>query len=746
MFTRYTSHGSVQDLHDIIGFHRRVLHSMSLQGVRHFVSLNDLAEALCERWYQLTQMNDIEESISLFEEALDLCTSRDERRAIILGNLAQAHVHLNMQTAKETHSSSAISFLREALSIAPLHNSVLAILKIRLSNALIGYRWSSGENSTSNLQEAVDVCTSAMSLLPIGHRDRSEALLSHGFALQLMDASEPGNEAQNYAEEARLLLYRVLDTQSPTHPRRGFCLSELGYRLVIAYDRGRCSKADLDEGIKLLQDATTLVTPSHMLYSDVLSNLACGLGARFSHFSENREDIDNSIRLQDQLMNTASSSSQKRYGYVHNLAEALEIRYKHFHDLVDLHRAIALGREAAIVCPPGHHDHEYSVLGLSRRLILDPNCLIMHIDEMVGLLQAILENEYNTEASRSGKSVPLRTMASLLHIRFLRSSDPKDQMRSAELFEAAVQDQSSSFWTRFKAAKQWISAAEGSGSPERAMKAYRMAIHISPYRIYPGLDLSSQVDTLKRNFATISCDAACCALVTANAWEALTLLEQGRATFWAQRLRLRMSFDALPPDLAERLRSATKKLEEYHSQKKVQSALGEQHALEQRLHHESFQQLVREAHLYAGFSDFLHPIQIEQLSGVARNGPLIVLLSSKIYGSFAIIIRDSSSRVEKLPLSSITTDELQAMVGEFQKSVRRARQEMRNAANEGNERLKLDKVKLAPAKAPDVMGKLWSKVGEPIMRHLDIKVSAQQPKTVTNLSLSRCSAMLFVRR
>jgi hypothetical protein len=100
MFTQYTSHGSVRDLDDIIALHCRVIHSMSLQGIHHFVLLNHLAEALCKRWYQLTQMNDIDESISLFEEALDLYTICDEHRAIILGNLTQALVYLNKKNCR----------------------------------------------------------------------------------------------------------------------------------------------------------------------------------------------------------------------------------------------------------------------------------------------------------------------------------------------------------------------------------------------------------------------------------------------------------------------------------------------------------------------------------------------------------------------------------------------------------------------------------------------------------------------
>jgi hypothetical protein len=675
---------------------------MSSQGVRHFVSLSHLAEALSERWYQLTQVRDIEESIALSKEALCLHMCHDERRAIMLGNLAQALMYRSFPNAEESRPSSAISLLREALSITPLHNDVFVILRTRLCLALIRHYDTLG-GTISDLQEAVEVSRSTIDLLPVGHRYRPEVVVFLSYALHRRDDREPGTEAQNHTEETRLLLYRTLDMQSPTYPRRAWCLSALGCLLAAAYDLGRGSKSDLDEGIKLIQEAMTLVTPSHITFSFILDKLTLGLTLRFLHFHQNREDLDYSITLQEHLMNARAFSDGNRYNHVHNLASALEVRYKYFHDPADLHRAIALGREALVLCPPGHPNHQHSVRMLSERLILDPHCLITHIDEMVGLLEAVLQDEYKPEASLLNKS----------------------------LFEAAVQDQSSGFGFRFQAAKQWVSAAESLDSPIMAMKAYRMAIHISPYRIYPGLDLSSQLDHLRRDFATISCDAACCALVAAGTSEALTLFEQGRATFWAQRLQLRMSFDALPSDLAERLCSATKKLQEYHLLKRAHNASGEQRLLEQRVHYEAFQQLMREARLYADFNDFLRPMSIEQLSDVAEKGPVIVLLSSKRYGSFAIIIRSRSPQVERLPLSSVTIDDLEKMVKELQISVRWARQEIRDATSEGYERLKLAKGKLGPKMVPDAMARLWSTVGEPIMRHLGIEVSAQPPKSLT---------------
>jgi tetratricopeptide (TPR) repeat protein len=743
MFTRYTSHASVRDLDDIIALHRRAIHSMSLQGVRHFVLLNHLAEALCERWYQLTQKNDIDESISLFEEALDLYTTRDERRAIILGNLAQALVYLSLKVAEASRYSSAVSLLREALSIALLHDDVLAILKIRLCWALRGYNFNF-VGKTNGLQEVAEIARSAVNLLPISHRDQPEALLSLGRALADIDLKEPGTETQNYTGEARLLLYQALDAQSPTHPRRPVCLYSLVYRLGSDYDRGRGNKSDLDERYRLLREAMALLTPSHIAYPSILSGLSVESMDKF-YRSHNREELDYSVALQEKVVNARALSDMQRYTSVHNLADRLDIRYKHFNDPADLRRAISLGHEALSLCPPGHGDHLFMVLVLSERLILDPNCLVADIDGMVGLIEAALEEEnYKPEVNRSGKSAHLDMMGRLLHARFLRLRDPKDQARLAELFEAAVEDQASSFRTRFRAVKQWISAAESIDSLEMAMKAYRIAIHISPYRVYPGLDLSSQLDQLKRDFATISCDAACCGLVTADALEALNLLEQGRATFWAQRLQLRVPSDALPSDLAEKLHITTGKLQEYHSRKRTYDASGEQYLLEQRLHHEEFQQLLREARQYPNFTDYLRPLKIEELAETVGNGVLIVLLSSKTYGSFAIIIRGRSPKAEKLPLPSIAVGDLQSMVEEFQVSMRFARQEMRNAANGEYGRLKLAKVNSGRKNTPDVMARLWSAVGEPIMCHLGMEVRIQQPTTSWNLPLRKLSAMFVI--
>jgi hypothetical protein len=155
----------------------------------------------------------------------------------------------------------------------------------------------------------------------------------------------------------------------------------------------------------------------------------------------------------------------------------------------------------------------------------------------------------------------------------------------------------------------------------------------------------------------------------------------------------------------------------------------------QRLHYGAFQQLMREARLHPDFTDFLRPVEIEQLSEATEKGLVTVLLSRKTFGAFTIIIRDRSPNAEKLRLSFVTGDDLQAMAGDLQVSVTLVMQEMRDTAGEGHGSLKLEKSKSGPKRTPNTMSRLWSTVGEPITRHLGVAASARQYKSVTKSAI-----------
>ncbi|EIN03582.1 hypothetical protein PUNSTDRAFT_139463 [Punctularia strigosozonata HHB-11173 SS5] len=713
-FTRYLKHGSFHDLQDSIVLQERVLDHPSVQNAHSYGSLGALAIALAERWYQISQVEDIQRAISLHEEALDLHVTPDEDRALLLGNLALTLIYQDLSDAQPLRIRRTIFLLREALAISPICNDTAAILNARLGRALERF-YSCSEGQMSDLDEAISVCRKAVDLLPAGHVDRPEALMSLSNAIGRKDAKSRGPGA----EECRFLYRLTLDEMSPTHPRRVSCLSSLAYLLCIAYDTKRGSRADLDEGLQMCHEAMALLDPAHLIYPAVVGRLGVALSCRFSYFPQNREDLDYSILLHEKAMHADPLSSASRYIHVHNLAHALEIRYNKFKDVADLQRAIELGREALELCPPGHPDHHYSAGVLSLRLILHPSVSISAIDEMVDLFAAILRDEF--EPTRTGRSTPLNTTARLFHARFLRSGEPSDWSRCMELFEAATADPYSDYVERFEAAKEWITVTQSSNSTEATMKAYQMAVDISPHRIYPALDLSSQLDNLKREFASVSCDAAGCALALADTLRAATMLEQGRATFWSQRLQLRSSFKGLPQELADRLFESSRKMEEYTDLKRSPSASGEQKLLQQRAQHESFQQLVREVRTYPGYHEFLQPPGNDSLVKAAEKGSLVMLLSSRHYGSFAIIIRHHSSVAEHIPFPSLDFDDLTKMAGSFQHSVRRVREEWRSEAREGHFRLKLDKRRLVPEEEPDIMTRLWTTVAEPIIRRLGLK-------------------------
>ena len=74
-----------------------------------------------------------------------------------------------------------------------------------------------------------------------------------------------------------------------------------------------------------------------------------------------------------------------------------------------------------------------------------------------------------------------------------------------------------------------------------------------PRVAYFGLDIGSRLRALA-DADKLAVNGAAHALILEQPQLAIELLEQGRAVFWSQHLRLRTAFDALPSQLHQELR------------------------------------------------------------------------------------------------------------------------------------------------------------------------------------------------
>ncbi|WP_173093954.1 CHAT domain-containing tetratricopeptide repeat protein [Actinomadura verrucosospora] len=119
------------------------------------------------------------------------------------------------------------------------------------------------------------------------------------------------------------------------------------------------SRDDLEKAIEAGRKAADVAGPGHPVRPQALSNLAGALLSRYAD-DESEEDLDEAIALLEEAggygsaAGDAPGSAADRARWAANLGLALRIRYNRGAVVADLVRAIALLREAAGLAPAGH--------------------------------------------------------------------------------------------------------------------------------------------------------------------------------------------------------------------------------------------------------------------------------------------------------------------------------------------------------------------------------------------------------
>ncbi|KIK34593.1 hypothetical protein CY34DRAFT_785522, partial [Suillus luteus UH-Slu-Lm8-n1] len=160
----------MDDLDESIQFFREAV-SLCPEGHTDRVSyLNNLAVSL--RFYRFKHQgnpNDLDEAISLHEEALCLCLVGHESRDSILDNLGGALVTRFNTRGAIDDITRAISLYREALMLCPpghpRRDTTLNNLALALKTRYV-------ELDNEDVEEAIDLCQKSLEALPSLHPDR----------------------------------------------------------------------------------------------------------------------------------------------------------------------------------------------------------------------------------------------------------------------------------------------------------------------------------------------------------------------------------------------------------------------------------------------------------------------------------------------------------------------------------------------------------------------------------------------
>jgi hypothetical protein len=234
-----------------------------------------------------------------------------------------------------------------------------------------------------------------------------------------------------------------------------------------------------------------------------------------------------------------------------------------------------------------------------------------------------------------------------------------------------------------------------------------------------------------KNAEHLATTAAAHAILIDKPEAAVEVLDQGRAIFWSQGLKLRSEFSELPIDLRNKLSTTAYQLEKamYQApQDNLSTNRAELEELDQKIRRLSgeFQELLREIRELPGHERFLLPLDFATLASAAQRGPIIVFLTSEIVYC-AIIIRYGSP-VQVIKLGAIPSHIYEAADASFRSAFLRNQQENDHLdhenyiAHDGTTRLGLAKGHRSGNSIELLLDHVWETVMQPVIQALNIEV------------------------
>jgi tetratricopeptide (TPR) repeat protein len=266
-------------------------------------------------------MEDLEEAISSYREALALHPPGHPNRSSSLGNFANALLTRFEQSGRVDDLEDAISSDHEALTLCPPGHPARSNSLNNFVNALLTHF--KHFPRIEDLEDAISSGHEALTLCPPGHPDRSISLNTFASALltrfmQLGRIEDLEDVISSYCE--------ALTLRPPGHPNRSSSLNNFAEALLTRFQQlGKIE--DLEHSISSHREALTLCPPGHPNHSNFLGNLAYALSSRFKQ-SERMEDLEECFTLHEQAATHLTSSprdqlfaainwvaSARRYGH-----------------------------------------------------------------------------------------------------------------------------------------------------------------------------------------------------------------------------------------------------------------------------------------------------------------------------------------------------------------------------------------------------------------------------------------------
>ncbi|KAJ6549547.1 CHAT domain-containing protein [Mycena vulgaris] len=585
---------------------------------------SNLGVSLLRRFERLAVLDDTNGAILILEKAVKLTPESSPLKCLRLDNLGKALLHRYERLGNTRDLDMLIIVHHEAVAVTPNgHSSKYVTLK-GLGGALLCRFESFGK--PDDLNQSVTIDTEAAGLLPVDHPDRPLALmnLSNPLFRRFQHFNNLGDLNQCVS-----LMDDAVELTPAGHPMKPAYMASLSSFLL---ERFEClgDISDINRAVSLTEDAARITLDDHNKPT-ILSTLSGALFNRFEMFGA-QDDIDKAVLMMEETVRLTPVEAVARKQRLNNLGILLETRFERGHDINDINRGLSVLEDALQLTPES-----------------DP----YRATVMDGLATAFGE-------------------------RFKQLNDPCDIDRAViRLYSVAAGSKAGPAHIRFRSAVAWAGLARVYNH-RSLLQAYNNALDLIAEVAWLGLSIPDRHRHVIKADHLVK-DAAAAAIAAGQSELAVEWLEQGRSVIWGQLLNLRQPIDDLRdqwPELADKLIFLSAKLEAAGVQRNPLKITNE--TVEKSLktisephHNYAYErtELLKEIRELEGFSQFILPKKISELSGAAERGPVVVLNVSEFRCDALILMPGLGDEVMHVALPAFTLQDANDMGDSLRKIV-----------------------------------------------------------------------------
>jgi tetratricopeptide (TPR) repeat protein len=686
--TLYSVSRDIAAVDEAITIYEEILKALPQDDSFYRHILDNIANSYYRRWAQTNDIASLEASMKRRKEAQAYTNHKPDLRRIYhsLGVMHSRRYHM-LYAIEDMEEG--LSYLRKALHI---RDDPKGRIETLYELAILLKKHYASTHSPGSLSSCISFSREVLQARPPSHPTFFSVSILLAEAL-LIDAKKNGNH-NSRKDAIEICVGATAHIQGTSVEATS---TEQAKSLLLLLSSGLVEEYVFTKHLETLNKAVNtleqMLNTSYGEDPDVLRDLISALRLRAQE-TDDPVDADAirrfSVLLRKGWKDATTDSGDGKSPY------AISLLYHQGHESLDAgerHAVVLSGKECLNRTPPGHPLHylgcvQYAVLLLDR--------LLGHFDFLEAMRLIVQAADVPIDSQREAFEIITEMF----------------QVFDARIEEALTQDEKDTGGHIWR---------------EAALEAYIATIRLLPKIAYFGLDQRDQLAaTQQGRFLAIAAASHALALGKANL--SLEILEQGRAIFWSQAVRLRTrdsDFGDVPSNIATELKGIFSELdalnnsEEEYIMQVTRGAWARDNVFKARRRSARAQQLIEEVRTQPGLERFLMGPSYETMSQLASSTHIIVVLVAHCNGlaqqpmAEAIVLISPHQDPVRVGLPDVTPQRLTDMAQELRKSNETYRSGAQ-AEMEASRGLKIART-AAPKETADVLMKLWTAIVKPII-------------------------------